>query len=370
MHNRLHIVGRFPPPRDGQSVATQWLANLLGATYDVHRFSTMQEHRALLPKGLAGTFYTSCHYLRLKSNLRTALSDGGPVIWCSISGQKMGHWRDLITVLPAFQPGQHIVASVHWGNFSRLFERQLTRYSARRIVERVDCFVLLSKLLEAHVADWIPAHKRHVIPNFVPPCGSTQEVNQKHKRRHRSRPLRVLYLSNMIESKGYLDVLEALAIARREGMALEADYAGRWNSDADRQAFEARVEALELRDIVTHHGPITAYSRVQAMHLAADVFLLPTYYNIEAQPMTIIESLSAGTPVIVTRHASIEAMVREDCEALFVPPHAPEAIAQALISLHNVERWQALSKGARARYESCFSAAVIRNSWTELLQSL
>ena len=86
--------------------------------------------------------------------------------------------------------------------------------------------------------------------------------------------------------------------------------------------------------------------------------------------MSIIESLSAGTPVIVTRHASIEAMVRKDREALFVPPRAPDAIAQALISLNDAERWRVLSRGARARYEFNFSADVLRNSWTALLQSL
>ena len=370
MRDKLHILGRFPPPRDGQALATQWLADLLETRYDVHRFSTMQSRRAMLPKGLGGAYYTSRHYWRLKSGLRTALSDGKPVIWCSISSQKMGHWRDLLTVLPAFQPDQRIVAAVHWGNFSRLFDRHLTRQTAKHIVERVACFVVLSEILEAHIADWIPTHKRWVIPNYVPPCGSATEVTRKHSRRTQGRPLRVLYLSNMIESKGYLDVLEALAMARKSGLNLRADYAGRWNSDADRQAFEARLMALDLQDVVSHHGPVMEYSRVQALHLAADAFLLPTYYPTEAQPLSIIETLSAGTPVIVTRHASIEAMVREEQEALFVPPRAPEAIAQALIRLSDAERWRILSAGARQRYDACFSADVILGKWIELLGSL
>ena len=370
MRERLHIVGRFPPPRDGQAVATQWLADLLSTTYDVRPFSTMQPDRALSPKGLAGSLHTSRHYLRLKPILNATLSDGMPVIWNSISGQRLGHWRDLLTVIPAFQPGQHVVAQIHWGNFNRLFKHRTTRPTAMRIVSRVNCFVVQSELLEARIADWVPAHKRRVIPYYVPPCGSAIDVNDKRKRRSQDRPLRVLFLSNMIESKGYLDVLEALAIARKAGLSLEADYAGRWNADADRQAFKARTQALNLQDIVMHHGAVTDYKQVQALHLAADAFVLPTYYPVEAQPLAIIESLSAGTPTIVTRHASIENMVREDREALFVPPRDPEAIAQALIDLNDLNRWHALSQGAHARYESCFSAEAIRHYWADLLRNL
>ena len=87
--------------------------------------------------------------------------------------------------------------------------------------------------------------------------------------------------------------------------------------------------AAGLNAVITHHGGVTDRARIKALYLDADVFLLPSYYPTEAQPLTIIEALNAGTPVVVTRHSGIPEMVRGDKEALFVPPRAPDTSAVA-----------------------------------------
>ena len=370
MAQRVHIVGRFPPPRDGQTIFTQCLSDLLADAYEVRNFSTSHIGTDLQPKGTARLGATALHYLRLKPRLRRALSDNAPVIWCSISSQLLGHWRDLITITPCFKPGQKIIASIHWGNFSDVFERHLTGPTARRLVRRIDRYVIQSASLAGTLTGWIPDDKLRVIPNYVPPCATTKELSAKAQSDAGGRNLRVLYLSNMIAEKGYLDVLEALALAKRQGMDVEADFAGRWNSQHDADAFEARIGALGLRGMVRAHGPVADRQRVQALFLAADVFVLPTYYPVEAQPMTIIEALSAGTPVIVTRHASIEEMVREGREALFVAPRTPEAIVHALRTLAHRTTWRAFSRQARQRYEDCFGASIVRKEWTSLIAGL
>ena len=98
----------------------------------------------------------------------------------------------------------------------------------------------------------------------------------------------------MIEEKGYLDVLEAVAIGRQQGLNIEADFAGRWNAQKDAKTFDTLIQQKDLVGKVRAHGPITDRNRVQAFFLAADVFVLPTYYPVEAQPMTIIEAWSGG----------------------------------------------------------------------------
>lgn len=363
-------MGRFPPPRDGQTIFTECLSDLLSDTYDVRTFTTSHLAADLQPKGINRLGGTAFHYVRLVPRLRRALSDAAPVIWCSISSQILGHWRDMLTITPCFRPGQKIVASIHWGNFKDVFEHKLTGLTAQRLIRRIDRYVIQSENLARTVDRWIPSCKLRVIPNYVPPCATPDELDQKAQRSLTSRTLQVLYLSNMIAEKGYLDVLEAVAIAKRLGLDIKVDFAGRWNSTKDEQAFASRVQGLDLNNVVRAHGPIADRQRVQALFLAADVFVLPTYYPVEAQPMTIIEALSAGTPVIVTRHASIEEMVREDKEALFVSPRAPNEIAAALQKMTNPDLWQPFSVQARQRYEECFGAEVIRRKWVELIGDL
>ena len=84
--------------------------------------------------------------------------------------------------------------------------------------------------------------------------------------------------------------------------------------------------------------------------------------------MSIVEALNAGTPVVTTRHASIPIMVRESHqEALFVPPHDPQAIAAALRRLADTEQWTGFSHAARQRFLDHFSPEAVRRKWVALL---
>ena len=314
------------------------------------------------------------HYLRARKRVRAACwaAPGAVVLWTSASPTPLGHLRDLLTVLPAFRPPQRVYAVVHWGRFDRLFTSALTRWTARRLlVPRVDGFVFLSDGLSARCAAWIPDHKRHVIPNTIDEavrCTPAEVEAKQQSRLAARRRLRLLFFGNMIREKGYLDVLEAVRRLHQEGVPVEAHFAGGWTSGADREVFQRRVAEGGLQNVVTHHGAVRDRAQAKRLYLEADVFLLPTFYPTEAQPLSIIEALSAGTPVITTSHAGIPEMVRHEREALLVPPRDPAAIAKAVQELADVRRWLTFSKGARQRFEAAFSPKVVRQRWGALLQ--
>ena len=369
MRPTVHLVGRFPPPIDGQTLATARLARLLESDYAVRTFDTALKDQALTPSGLPARLRTVRHYLRLRNALRRSVSTApaAPVLWGSISPAPLGHARDAAATLPCFFPGQKVIAIAHRGGFDRIFRARATAWSARRMVRRVDLFVFLSAHLSAQVAPWIPEVRRAIIPYTVEPCASPRTAADKYAGRPAGAPLKLLYLSNMIASKGYLDVLDAIGRAHAQGLQLSAEFAGRWNSDEDRKQFESRARALNVWDRVRHHGAVRDRARIDALHRAADVFLLPSYYREEAQPISIIEALSAATPVIVTRHSGIKDMVRPAMEARFVPPRSPASIAQAITELSDTRVWQAASRHARDRYEQRFSEEAVRARWLALL---
>ena len=366
----LHIVGRYPPPIDGQSLATQNLADLLQQEYKTSRFNMTLTDRALLPSGLSGAHRTLHHYLGLKPKLKRHLADGNPVLWVNISSQTLGHWRDLLTILPCFQPSQPIIAVVHWGIFAKLFEHWTTAVTARQLVQRLTAIVVLSRELAHQVGDRVPAEKLHIIPNYVQPLASKDELIAKRRQYSSSKTLRVLFLGHMIRQKGCFDLLEGLAIAATRGLAVEAHFAGRWNHNTDEQEFHRAVQKLGLTKFVTVHGPIEDRNTVAELHRNAHVFALPSVLAHEAQPLAIMEALSAATPVIITQRPKFEALVNRSQGAFPVSPHAPEAIAQALISLSDKNTWLHNSLAARKHYETAYSPEAVRQQWITLIQRL
>ncbi len=365
----VHIIGRYPPPIDGQSLATQNLADLLEDDYDVRRFNMTLPDRALLPSGLSGT-HTVRHYLGLKPQIRERLSDGNPVLWANISAQPSGHWRDILSVLPCLQPAQTIVAVVHWGNFSRLFRHPATTVTAKRMIRRLNSIVALSQDLANQIATWIPAEKLHVIPNYVQPTASEDQLDAKRRDYACSKTLRVLFLSHMIREKGCYDLLEGIALAVKQGLAVEAHFAGRWNNSADEGEFHHIIQQHGLTEFVTVHGPIGDRSTVAKLHQTAHVFALPSVLVHEAQPLAIMEALSAGTPAIITKRPVFEALAGTGQGAFLVPPDDPEAIAEALHSLRNKDTWLRSSLAARKHYETAYSPESVCQLWINLIQNL
>ena len=362
------VLGRFPPPLDGQTVATRQLADLLATRLSVERITVSAPEDAvaadvrLRPGRVA-------HYLRTRGRIREVLAahPEAVVVWTSASPTLLGHLRDLLTIVPALSR-RTVYAVVHRGDFDRLFRSRLTAPTARRLAARLRAFVFLNDVLAERCAPWLAAEQRLVIPNAVEDAvaAGEAEVTAKQAAYATDRPFRLLFLSNMIPSKGYEDVLRALGVLADRGVPAQATFAGRWPNEGARRAFEALVRALGLSDAVTHLGGVADRAAIRQLYLNADAFVLPTTYPTEAAPITICEALSAGTPVIVTRHAGIPAMVREG-EARFIPPHSPVALADAAEALRPAATWRAASSAARARFLSGFSADVVQARWEALL---
>ena len=275
----------------------------------------------------------------------------------------------MFVTLPATRRDQRIVAVVHWGNFHSLFESGMMSATARRLVDRVDKFVFLSQGLSNQCAPAIPEEKRVVIPNTIDDATVLPQKDVAAKRRERAGrdKLNVLFVGHMMPSKGYLDTLEAVQLLATRSVPVETHFAGGWMKPADREAFLTRVASHNLEHIVFHHGAVSDRQTMRALHRNADVLVLPTWYRNEAQPLVIIEALNAGTPVISTPYRTIPDMVENGAEGYLVPPRDPEAIAEALQKLCDMERWTRMSIQARQRFESTFAPERIREKWLRVV---
>ncbi len=373
----LIVAGRFPPPLDGQALATERLASLLAGPAE-----SGQGHRVVrvdvgAPEGehVVTTVQAGRvgHFVGQRRRLRAALAaePGAAVLWPSVSPSLLGHARDRLVVVPAFGRSRPVIGVVHRGDFARLFERRVTRASGAALVRRLTAIVFLTDGLSDACARWVPDAKRRVVPNTIDDAAIPARAEVARAQAERAarlaapRPaVRLLYLSGLVPSKGYPDVLEALAVLRGRGVDASATFAGRWASAEAERSFRARVAALGMVGHVEIAGAVDRPA-VRRLTLTHDVFALPTRYPFEAQPLTVIEALAAGTPVVVTRHAGLPEMVAGGREAEFVPHDAPAALADAAEAL--VARWPEASRQARARFEAAFAPDAVRARWLEIL---
>ena len=361
------VVGRFPPPLDGQTLATARLAELVGEARPVVTVSTSApEGDQLVSTEARWSWRRAAHYLGTGRRLRRELAAApdAPVLWASISPHPLGHARDVLTTLPAFGPTRPVVAVVHRAYFDRMFAG-VTAATARRVVGRCAAVVFLTEGLAERAAPYVPAEKRVVIPNTVGAdvlC-SDAEVEAARAARHTRAGLRLLFLGNLMPEKGYDLALDAAArLARTHDVRL--DLVGRWPSADAEAAFAGRLRSLGLEGRVVAHGGVR-HARIKRFVLDADLLLFPSTHPSEALPVAVLEALNAGTPVVGVAHAALPEIVRDGAGAL-VPPDAA-ALADAAEGLTDPGAWADASRAARARFDATYSPDAVRQMWLSLL---
>jgi glycosyltransferase involved in cell wall biosynthesis len=110
------------------------------------------------------------------------------------------------------------------------------------------------------------------------------------------------------------------------------------------KVLEARSHALGVREKVHFLG-----SRLDAPALlgAFDTYCLPSHY--EGLPLTILEAMAAGCPIVATRVLGIAEVVRDGDTGVLVAPDDAAALAAALLRLRATPALAArLAEGGRA----------------------
>ncbi len=288
-------------------------------------------------------------------------------VYMTIASTRAGFFRDALYIWLAKFFGKRIVVHLHGGGYGRFYELQprVLKTLIKHTLSLTDTIIVLGEGLREQFT-FVPNvdQKLQVVPNGLP---SDVQINGAKPKRFLSGPLRLLYLSNLMESKGYMDVLEACYQLKQKGLDFRCDYCGDFVRTSEgtelsaaqaKDSFFQRIKALGLENYIFYHGVVGGNVK-QTFLQEAHLFLLPTYHPWEGQPISIIEALSLGTPVITTAYRGMLEQVKDGYNGYYVAPKSPNEIAAAVQkAVINPEHYQALSSNAMKYFEERFSRDV------------
>jgi len=102
---------------------------------------------------------------------------------------------------------------------------------------------------------------------------------------------------------------------------------------------------------------------------AADVVCLTS--AVEAAPMSLLEAMSLGRPVVATNVGGVADLVVDGETGLLVPADHPPRLAEALVALaRDQARAEALGRAGRVRQQERFSIGAMVDGYAELLVEL
>jgi glycosyltransferase involved in cell wall biosynthesis len=174
-------------------------------------------------------------------------------------------------------------------------------------------------------------------------------------------PPRVLYVGLLTPRKGVLDLIEASQMLRRDGIEHELWLLGGTPDEGPAAAVPV-LEASEGTAVLLGTRPPET---MPAAYASADIFCLPSWW--EAMPLSILEAMAAGLPVVATDVGDVSRAVEEGRTGYVVPVKSPQRLAGALKSLlTDPELRTRFGVAARSRAEEHFSSTVTARAVSDL----
>jgi glycosyltransferase involved in cell wall biosynthesis len=221
-----------------------------------------------------------------------------------------------------------VVLAPHCSHERLLPGNSLWRAYTRFVLRRCNGLIALSK-------EWL------TLQGSLPHCLIDYLPNSIDLTPYRSLPrpragddggVTILFLGHIGQEKGSFDLVEA---ARQLDGTLQT---ARWQVElrgetafaGELDEVQRRISELGLQERVHIGEPVFDEDKVACL-AHADLLVLPSYH--EGMPISLIEAMAAGLPVVATDVGGIPDLVTHGENGLLVPPGRPSDLAEALASL-------------------------------------
>jgi colanic acid/amylovoran biosynthesis glycosyltransferase len=162
-------------------------------------------------------------------------------------------------------------------------------------------------------------------PFKVVHCGVN--IERYAYRTPRKQVKRLFCSGRLAPEKGHTILINALGILKDNGYELELRLAGNGPSKGQ---LEALVKRLGLEDRIQFPGFVSEDEIIDELQ-GSDLFVLPSF--VEGVPVSVMEAMAIGVPVIATNIAGTSELVEDGKTGILIRPSDPEALADAVVRM-------------------------------------
>jgi glycosyltransferase involved in cell wall biosynthesis len=241
------------------------------------------------------------------------------------------------------------ILHLHGGGFAHFYEKEcgaLKRWLIRDVFDHVSRIVVLSGEWDRWVRSMTRNPRVEALYNPVVVDGAEPQWTARD-------PATVLTLGRLNRGKGTYDLLTALS-GLPSGLA---NARARLGGDGELEQAAAAARSLGLENRLELLGWVGPEDKSRLLE-SATVYALPSYH--EGLPMSVLEAMAAGIPVVTTPVGGIPEAVTDGVEGFLVQPGDIDALRdrlQRLLSDNALAR--RMGEAGRRKVESTFASTIV-----------
>ena len=344
---KVLLLGKLPPPYMGPSIATEILlkSGLKDRFELIHLDTKINKQINSFGKwNLDKVFRNIFIYVKMFSLLRKRKPD---LVLIPISQTTMGFFKDSLFILIAKLYGKKVLIHLRGSNFKTWIDHSssLNKWYVWFTLKKTQGVIVLGNNLKYLFSDYYSATNIFVVPN-----GGDYTIPEKNT----SPEVKILYLANLLPSKGVEDVFKAVELVHKTTINFSVDFIGAWQHEEIQKKCLSMKENAALP--IRVHLPKGLEDKFQFL-ADADIFVFPPREP-EGHPWSIVEAMAAGLPIISTNQGAIIESVLNGVNGFIVEPHCPEQIAEKLQELiENTALRKTMGQSSRNLYLANFTEA-------------
>jgi glycosyltransferase involved in cell wall biosynthesis len=354
---KILVIGQTPPPYGGQALMIKYMLDYNQNSIKYYHVRMMFS-REMNERGRL-SMYKIKHLVYLLSN----------IIYL-----KFKHKINIIYYPPSNSPKISVYRDMIILMFTRfLFKKTIFHFHAAGISEEYDSFPrflkwfiyrsLRSPDLSISSSKYNPKDGEFLLSkrDVIVPLGIPELIDRDFNKTFNNN-LAILFMGLLNSTKGEGYLLEALNKLKKDGIEVNLNIAGKFETQEYEEKFFGKVKSYGLTNQVRYLGVITGETKMKAFR-ESDIFCFPSFFVSESFGIVLLEAMQFKLPIIATKWRGIQSVVKDSCNGFLVDIKNSDQIFEKIRKFHlNRDLLKEYGDNSRAEYDNFYTLEEYMNT--------
>ena len=359
--HKILFIAPFPPPVHGSAVVSDYIrrSKLINEEYecDYVNLSTSRRMDEIGKMSFAKVWRFISAYFIVFLKL---LSNKYDLCYLAITCHGVGFLKDMPFVLLCKMFRRKILIHQHNKGISRCVDKFPYKWLLP-LVYRNTKVILLSWHLYEDISKVVSREQVLICPNGIP-----DEVSPKNQNKRENYIPRILFLSNLLVSKGVFVLLDALEILKERGVNFICDFVGGETKEISGDMFVDEVKRRGLNELVIYHGKKYGQEK-EEIYKNADIFTQPTLDD--CFPLTVLEAMSYRLPVVSTDVGALPDEIEDGKTGFVIHKNDSDNLAHKLeLLLKDEKTRESMGNAGYEKYKKEFTLERFEQNFLDCLR--
>ena len=368
--SRILFILHLPPPVHGSSMVGYYIkeSQAINEVFQC-KFINLSTSRTMDEMGKKPLQKIGRYFLILFNVMSHLIFFRPHLVYLALTAKGPAFYKDSVIALLAKLFQKKIVYHFHNKGVSTCQNYYVDNYLYKKVFNN-SYFILLSKYLYPDIKKYVNKTEVFFCPNGIPAIEFDKYLADKDTSLSlKYESCEILFLSNLIESKGVFVLINACKILLDRHIPFHCTFIG-GIGDVTEEQFNIKVKELGLEKHILFAGKKYGDEKKEYF-LQADIFVFPTYYEYETFGLVNLEAMQFSLPIISTFEGGIPEIIENEVTGFLIPQRNAEILAEKLeLLITNPKLRIQMGEAGREKYLREYTLQNFEDRLIEILERI